>query len=205
MPLAGIDHRLYRESQPGLKLEAGARSAVMQHLRVFMEYEADAVTAILAYDRAAIGFHIRLDRVTDITEATSRPHGLNTATHSFMGDIGQPPGDDRRLADKEHSTGIAMKPVLDNGDVDIDYVPVLQPAVAGDAVANHVVDGGADRFREALVVQWCRHGIQCTHDVLVADAVELAGRYPSPDVRADHIQHLPGQPAGNPHFVLLCR
>jgi hypothetical protein len=37
----------------------------------------------------------------------------------------------------------------------------------------------------------------------VANAVELAGRYASLDMIADHVENVGRQAAGNPHFVLF--
>jgi hypothetical protein len=39
---------------------------------------------------------------------------------------------------------VAVVAILDDGDVEVEDVAVLQHLVAGDAVADHVVDRGAD-------------------------------------------------------------
>ena len=107
------------------------------------------------------------------------------------------------LADEKHAAGIAVKAVLDDGDIDIDGVAVLQLAVARDAVTDHVIDRRADRFRKATVVERGRDGILHFSDVLVADVVELLGRDAGFDVLADHVEYVGRQSAGDPHFVLF--
>src|SRR3546814_6613862 len=68
-----------------------------------------------------------------------------------------------------------------SSDLDVDDIPFLQHFRAGNAVADDVIDRGADRLRErrtsaaAAVVQRCRDAVQRADDVLVADAVQLVG------------------------------
>src|SRR3546814_18309844 len=68
-----------------------------------------------------------------------------------------------------------------SSDLDVDDIPFLQHFRAGNAVADDVIDRGADRLRErrtsaaAAVVQRCRDAVQRADDVLVADAVKLVG------------------------------
>ena len=57
------------------------------------------------------------------------------------------------LADEVHAAGVAVEAVADHRDVDIDDVAGLQAPLVRDAVADHVVDRGADGLREAPVVE----------------------------------------------------
>ena len=43
-------------------------------------------------------------------------------------------------------------------------------------------------------------GVLLVGDVIVADAIQFAGRDTGFDVRGDHLQHLGGQSAGDAHF-----
>src|SRR5690606_23654955 len=94
----------------------------------------------------------------------------------FLSDANETFGGNTRLAYKEHFAGVAVEAILDDRHVDIDDVAVLQDLfVAGDTVADHMVDGGADGFGKASVVQWRRNGLLNFGDVFVADAVQLLG------------------------------
>ena len=75
--LAGIDHGFHGQRHSGAQLHARAGAAVMQDLRVFVEDPADAVTAIFANDRAALGFDVGLNRVPDIAESVSGLDGFD--------------------------------------------------------------------------------------------------------------------------------
>ena len=79
---------------------------------------------------------------------------------------------------------VAVHPVLEGGDVDVDDVAVAQHRVIGDAVADHLVDRGAARLRVAAVAEGGRVGA-AGDEVLVRDRVELVGRHAGADRGAD--------------------
>ncbi len=62
-------------------------------------------------------------------------------------------------------------------------VAVLQLLRARDAVADHMVDRGADRFRKAAIVERRRDGVMAD-DEIVAELVELLGGDAGHDMRA---------------------
>ena len=112
---------------------------------------------------------------------------------------------DGGFACEEHAAGVAMEAVLDNGDIHVDSVARAQLSVAGNAVADHVVDGGADRLGESPVIQGGRNGALHVNDKIVADAVQFVSGHPWLDMRANHVQDRRGQASGLPHGVLLGR
>src|SRR5690606_13160854 len=79
-------------------------------------------------------------------------------------------------------------------------------AVTRDAVADLVVDGGADGLGERLVprrgvVERRRDGLLVVDDIVVAQRIERFGRDAGLDVRRDEIEHVAGEPAGDPHLL----
>ncbi|MNP65256.1 hypothetical protein D3C76_1608330 [compost metagenome] len=68
-------------------------------------------------------------------------------------------------------------------------------------MADHMVDRGADRLGEALVVEGRGNGLLHVDDVVVADAVQFLGGHAGFDMLADHLQHFGGQAAGNAHLL----
>ena len=95
-----------------------------------------------------------------------------------------------------------MPAILDHGDVDIDDVAVLQDlGIAGNAMADHVVDRRADRLREAVVADVGRDRLLHVDNVLVADPVQLFGGHARLHERGDHVQHLGRQAAGDAHHL----
>ncbi|MNZ58540.1 hypothetical protein D3C78_765520 [compost metagenome] len=109
-------------------------------------------------------------------------------------------GPDWHIADVEHAAGVAVVTVLDDSYVDVQGITVLERLVARDAVAHHVVDRGADRLGEALVVERRRDRLLLVDDVVVAQAVELFGGDTGLDVLFDHLQDFGGQAAGDAHL-----
>ena len=138
---------------PGTELFERARPAVVQHLRLLVEVRADAVAAELAHHREAGALGEVLDRVADVAQAHAGLDLDDAVPHRLVGDLAQALGGDRAFADDEHAAGVAVPAVLDDGDVDVDDVAVLQRPVVRDAVADLVVDRGAERLRVGRVAR----------------------------------------------------
>ena len=60
------------------------------------------------------------------------------------------------LADEERGVGVAVDAVEVDRDVEVDDVAVDERAVVGDPVADDLVDRGAQRLGEAVVVERAR-------------------------------------------------
>ena len=165
-----------------------------------MKTAADAMAAVLAHYRAMVAFGVLLDDMANIAEAGARFDQANAQAHAFECDLAHALRLDRRLADKKHLAGVTVKLVLDDSDVDIDDITVFQLLVAGYTVAHLVVDRGADRFREAVVIQRCRNRFLHINDIVVANTVELIRGHTGLDVRTDHLQDFAGKTPGDTHF-----
>jgi hypothetical protein len=106
-------------------------------------------------------------------------------------------------ADDVHLGAVAEVAAQRGGDVEVDDVAGEEHAVARDAVADDLVGRGADRLREALVVE--RRGVGAVlDDELVAQAIERAGGHARDDVRLDEVEHLRGEATGGAHLLDLC-
>lgn len=66
-----------------------------------------------------------------------------------------------------------MVAILDDGDVQVDDVPFPQLLVIGDAVADHIIDRGADGLGEAVIVERRGNGLLYLDDMVVAQGVQL--------------------------------
>ena len=103
--------------------------------------------------REAVLLGVGLDRGADVAEAAAGPHLADAEPHALVGHLDQAPRLDARLADVEHAAGVAVVAVLDDGDVDVQDVARLEHPLARDAVADLVVDRGADRLSERAVAR----------------------------------------------------
>ena len=141
-----------------------------------------------------------LDNVTNVPELYTGFYHFNAQVHTFKADFAQPAGAYRWLADVEHTTGVAVKPVLDYGDVDINDIALFQGLVARNAMADDMVDGSANGFREAPVIQGCRYGVLPVNNVAMADFIQFTRGNSGLHVVADHIQHFRRKAACDAHF-----
>lgn len=94
-----------------------------------------------------------------------------------------------------------MKAIFYNGDINIDDIPILELLIAGNTVADLLIDRGADGFGKSVVVQGGRDGLLDIHRIVVADVIEFIGGNPRFDIGDDHPELLGGQLAGDSHFL----
>src|SRR6266581_2910930 len=202
--LAGVDHRFDGESHSRLETRAGSRASIVQNLRLFVEFSPDSMAAELAHDAVTVAFGMLLDRRADVTEKSPGAHLADAEPHALVSGLAQPLRLNGGFADIVHAAGIAVKAVFNHGDVDIQDVPRLEHALPWNAVADLVVDRGADRLRKGLVaggsvVQRSRDRLLLLDDQVMAKTVELAGRDSRLDARGDEVEHFRGELPGDAH------
>ena len=152
------------------------------------------MAAEFVHDRVAVLFGVLLDGVADVAESGARTHLGDAEPHAFESDITQSSGLDRNFADREHAAGITEIAVLDGGDVDVEDVTVLERLVAGDAMANLMIDGdarclGVGFVTGGRVIQGGRNGLLHLDHVFMAEPVELAGCDARLDERGDVVEN----------------
>ena len=186
------------KNMPGRKVGPGAGLAVVQHVRRVVEDAPDAVAAEVAYHGAALALGVALDRVADIAEPRAGPDLGDAAHHGLVGDVDEPARLHARRARVEHAARVAVPAVEDHGHVDVHDVALLQPLVAGDAVADDVIDRGADGLGVAAIAERRRH-CAAIDDVVVAEGIEGLGGDAGLDQRRQRVEHLGREPAGLAH------
>ena len=116
-----------------------------------VEYLAKAVAAIVAHDGIALFFSVCLNGVANIADSVAWFYLGYAEHHGVVGYLRQALGFDRRFASPIHTAGVAMPTIDNDGDVDIDDIAVFEPERAGDAMADDMVDRGADGFGEPAI------------------------------------------------------
>jgi len=165
----------------------------MQHLGLLVELAADAVAAELAHHGKPALLGVRLDRRADVAQPRPGTHLADAEPHAFESHVDQAPRLDARLADIEHPAAVAVEAVLDHGDIEVQDVAGLEDPLTGYAVADLVVDRGADRLGERPVagrriVERRRYGALHLDHVLMAQVVQLAGGNPRAHVGRDEVE-----------------
>ena len=137
--------------------------------------------------------------MTNITKRIAWPCCLDSAHQAFIGDFGQAFGFYRRRANIKHARRVTVPAIQNNGDVDIQNVPVDQFFSAGDAMTNDMVQRNTGGFWKAFIIEWCWNSVVC-HNIVVADFIEFAGGNTSSNMRGNYIEHSSGQTASVTHF-----
>ena len=164
-----------------------------------VEDAAKAVAAEIADDGKPLPFGVCLDCVTDIAEGRAGFDDFNAFHHGIIGDFGEAFCFDRDfITDIIHARCVAVPAIKDDGNVDIDDVTIEQFFVAGNTVANHMVDGSADGFGEAFITE---RGGDCSvfFGHFTAKVIEVFRRYADLHVFSDHVENFGGELSSLPH------
>ena len=167
-----------------------------------MELASDSVAAVVADDAVVEALGVLLDDPTDDVDLPSRSDSFDPAHHRLVGAFDQQAGGLVDLAGTEREVRVAVHPLEIGGDVDVDDVAVLDHRGIGDAVADHLVDGGAHRLREPAIAQRRRIGSVVAH-VFVCDCVDVIGRDPRGEHLTDRGQRIRCDPSRGPHDLDL--
>ena len=97
-----------------------------------------------------------------------------------------------------HAAGIAVPAVEDQRHVDVDDVALFKRLVAGNAVADHVIERGAGRFLVAAIHQRGRQRAVIER-VFQHQPVDFFGRHARLDMLDEHIEAARHQLAGLAH------
>src|SRR6266852_37440 len=112
----------------------------------------------------------------EMSQVTARLRLADADVQRFLGDLDQAVVLLADLAHADRDADIRPEAVKHQAEVEADHVAGGDPAVAGDAVHRLVVDGHADRLREAVVAQKAGDGAAVS-DELVGDAVQVRSAY----------------------------
>ena len=154
-----------------------------------MELLTDAVSAVLAHHAKAGVLDRLLHGLGHHGQRQPRLDGRQTRLHAGAGDVDQALALGRDFADAEHTARVAKVAVQDRGAVHVDDVALVQHVrIAGDTVADHVVDRGAHALGIALVVEVGRRAT-VLDGVVVDHLVDLVGGHARGDVLAHVVEH----------------
>ena len=187
-----------------LHRRAAVRAVLTDHLDVALRLlVAHAVAGEVPHHPVPEALGVLLDHASDDVDLPARGHGPDAADHRLVGAFGEQPRLLVDLADEERGAVVAVDAVLVGGDVDLDEVALPQHGRVRDAVADHLVDRGAQRLEErhlarVRLVPQRRRVRAVVADELVPYAVELVGGDARCDVPPDLLEGLGRDPARDP-------
>jgi len=126
-----------------------------------MEDAVDAVSNVRPDNTASLGLGVRLDHITELSEQSARLHQLDGLLETLT-----------RSLDDAHRVRVRLGPVTNvvcfveiavealvvEGHVEVNNIAVEKNTLIGDAVADDLVDRGADGLWEVVIVE--RGGIR---------------------------------------------
>ena len=118
-----------------------------------VERLADAVSGVVAHHPVVEALGVGLDDAADDIDLATRLDGLDAPLHRGAGALDEQLRLAIDLADGVGGVRVAVDPADVGGDVKIDEVSLVQAGRVRDAVADDLVDGGADRLGETHVAQ----------------------------------------------------
>lgn len=114
--------------------------------------------------------------------------------------------EDGRFAYDEHLRGVAVVFVFNDGHVDVNDVAIFQQfCVVRNTVTNHFIYRDAHGFWKTVVAEAGGDRVLLVDDVVVTDAIQLAGADARLHERLDHFKHFSGQTTGDAHLFNFFR
>jgi hypothetical protein len=192
------EHRLDRERHAGFHHHVVVRVVVVRHHEPRMEGGTDPVPGEVPHHAVAETLGVRLDHPADGVQRASRRDGPDAAHHRLVRPLDQQPRLLVHLAGAERGVRIPVHASDEPGDVHVDDVAAGDQGVVGDAVADHLVQRGAQRLRVTAVAERGRVGAVADQEI-VPDLVQVVRGDAWSDVPAHFLQCLRGDLASHPH------
>mmetsp|Transcript_82607 Transcript_82607/g.221499 ORF Transcript_82607/g.221499 Transcript_82607/m.221499 type:complete len:267 (+) Transcript_82607:310-1110(+) len=187
--LALVDHGLDGEDVAGGHDAVVVAVLVVQDVGVVVEDLAHAVAAeVLGRGEPLLGDDV-LDDAADLRVGHARLADGDGGLPGLVRGLDQVLARRVHLPHAEHLAAVAVVAVVEDRHVDVDHVAVQQQrGGGGDAVADDLVDAGADALWVPLVVE--RGGV-CPplHRLLVHKLVDLVRRHSHPERFPGHVQN----------------
>ena len=109
------------------------------------------------------------------------------------------------FANVKHLAGIPVVAIFNDGNININDIPIFKPLFTWYAVANLMVYAGADGFWKSVVIERCWYSILSFGDIFVTDLINFLGRITLFYVRFYYAQNFTSQMASDPHFFNFFR
>lgn len=199
-----VDHWLNR--QTGAWADdgfAGLQIGEVRDTRFLMKIAADSVPLEFANHLKALIPSKTVDGSANIDDSAKRLDGTDADPHRIERNLHESLGIWRDLADQKRFGRIAVPPIDDRGEIDVDDVSLAQDVVIRDSVANNLVDAGANRVWVAVVTQTGRR-MAVLNRVVVSELVDLSCRDAGPDMRSQVVHDFGIKSASSPEGFAVC-
>src|SRR5205085_7923138 len=199
---ADVDHRLDGEDVTRLDLRAATECAVVWNLRVFVHAPADAMPDVLAHDRIAVCFRVRLHRPADVAQVPTGPTLPDRAFKTLFRHADQLQPIEAHPTDGHGRGRVADKTVQGRAHVNREDVALLQLVIGREAVHHLFIDRRADRIRETVIALEGRQRARVTNHLLCG-RVEFERRNAGLHHAPQSFAHLPCELPRRTHLLQL--
>mmetsp|Transcript_20646 Transcript_20646/g.62820 ORF Transcript_20646/g.62820 Transcript_20646/m.62820 type:complete len:250 (-) Transcript_20646:1121-1870(-) len=141
LPAAQVDHGLDGEDVPLLHGPLGLVLRVVRHVGRRVEERPDAVAAVAAHDAAAVLLRAARDGRPEVRVVRARPAHVHGHLEALEGALHELAALLVHGAHEERLVQVRVEPADVHRHIDVDDVAVLQRALIGDAVADHLKGG----------------------------------------------------------------
>lgn len=225
--LAQRNHRLDSKGLSRLALANCLVLGVMRDVGRAVEDRVNAVTDVSPDDTGVLGLGVLLNRVAKVTVQRPWLDELDRLIKTLSSRLNDAHGVRVSLRPVAHVVRLIQVTVVAlmvERDIQVDNVAVHEDALVGNTVADDLVDRGADRLREMVVVQgrwvglepmlvsvflspswWLSiwpHAHVALDTLVVYDSVDLVGSDARSDRSSSDVENLSGQPADLAHRIL---
>ena len=139
--------------------------------------------------RVTVLLRMTLDGIADIADKTERLCGLHPDFETLFRHPYQFFLFRSCLTNDKHTGSIRIISVQDSRNVHINDISLFQYLIfAGNAVADHFVDGSTDTFRESFIIERSRNS-SMRNGIIINQLIDLGGRHTSLDFFCDQIEH----------------
>ena len=162
---------------------------------LLVEIAADSVALELTHNLVALISGKKIDGSSDVDDSTEGLDGVDADPHGIERGLDEALGIWCDSADQK-SFGRVTVPAINNGrEIDVDDVSITQQVIVRDAVANYLVDAGANRIRVAVVAQ-AGGRVAMLDRAVVSQLVDLKSGDAWPDMRSEIVHQFGVESAG---------
>src|SRR5262245_7623771 len=176
-----IYHWLDRNHQTLSQDRSSTRFAVIWYLRLFVHGTANAVAAVVLYNREAKWLDIRLHRVADIPKPVSDVAFFDRSVKGLLRRFKQPLHRFTNLADRNSHRSVSHVSHVGRAAIDTHDIAFAQLPLAGDPMHDLIIYRGANRARISVIAFEGGIGTS-THNHSLRLLIQIPSRY----ARLDH-------------------
>ena len=184
-----VNHRFYSKNHTGNEKHTGSAFTNVANERFFVELYAYAVTAKFFYNTVAVFFSKCGNCSANVTNSAPSFSSFNTAFQTFFSNINKLFSFGIYFANHKHTGSVCIVTIINGRNVYVYNVTAFEHVIfAGNTVANLVIDGSANTFRETAETKGSRSAT-LSSSVVINNLVDFSSGHTSFNVFSHFVQN----------------